>query len=63
VEDRSAKIFGAIFYNAILLGHSLGEALIQSRARLHVERSPDWADYIHYGDSEFRIKLRSDNPT
>jgi hypothetical protein len=23
---------------------------------VHARRSPDWADYVHYGDAEFRLK-------
>ena len=31
-------------------------ALVKARRAVHARRSPDWADYIHYGDAEFRLK-------
>jgi hypothetical protein len=44
-----------VFYAELLRG-SIGRALVKARRAVHARRSPDWADYIHYGDAEFRLK-------
>jgi hypothetical protein len=56
VEDASASAFATVFYRE-LLRTSIGTALLKARRAVHARRSPDWADYVHYGDSEFRLKL------
>ena len=56
VDDASASAFASVFYKEVLRG-SIGTALVKARRAIHARRSPDWADYIHYGDSEFRLKL------
>ena len=55
VEDSSATAFASVFYRELLRG-SIGSALVKARRAVHARRSPDWADYIHYGDAEFRLK-------
>jgi hypothetical protein len=55
VDDASASAFASIFY-AQLLRTSIGTALVKARRAIHARRSPDWADYVHYGDAEFRLK-------
>jgi len=55
VEDSSATAFASVFYAELLRG-SIGRALVKARRAVHARRSPDWADYIHYGDAEFRLK-------
>ena len=55
VDDASASAFASVFY-AQLLRASIGTALVKARRAIHARRSPDWADYIHYGDAEFRLK-------
>lgn len=57
VSDDAAAAFAAAFYGAILRG-SIGDALVKARRAVHARRSPDWADYVHYGDAEFRLKVR-----
>jgi len=57
VGDAAATTFAATFYKELLRG-SIGTALVRARRALHAQKSPDWADYIHYGDSEFRLKTR-----
>jgi hypothetical protein len=57
VEDRAATAFAATFYRELLRG-SIGHALVKARRAVHERRSPDWADYVHYGDAEFRLKSR-----
>jgi hypothetical protein len=55
VGDDSATAFAAGFYREVLRG-SIGEALVKARRAVLAEGSPDWADYVHYGDAEFRLK-------
>jgi pimeloyl-ACP methyl ester carboxylesterase len=55
VDDASASAFAAVFYREILRT-SIGTALVKARRAIHARRSPDWADYVHYGDAEFRLK-------
>jgi hypothetical protein len=55
VEDASASAFASVFYAQLLRG-SIGRALVQARRAVLARHSPDWADYIHYGDAEFRLK-------
>lgn len=57
VSDDSAKAFGESFYKAILAGQTLGEAMRIARGGVHEESELDWADYIHYGDFQFCVKL------
>jgi pimeloyl-ACP methyl ester carboxylesterase len=56
VDDASASSFAAVFYRE-LLRTSIGGALVKARRAIHARGSADWADYIHYGDAEFRLKL------
>jgi CHAT domain-containing protein/PGAP1-like protein len=55
VEDASATAFATVFYTDLMRG-SIGRALVMARRAVHARRSHDWADYIHYGDAEFRLK-------
>ncbi|HUQ10183.1 MAG TPA: CHAT domain-containing protein [Steroidobacteraceae bacterium] len=55
VGDDSATAFAERFYREVLRG-SIGDALVKARRAVLAERSPDWADYVHYGDAEFRLK-------
>jgi hypothetical protein len=57
VGDDAAAAFAGAFYGEVLRG-SIGAALVKARRAVHARRSPDWADYVHYGDAEFRLKLR-----
>jgi hypothetical protein len=58
VDDASASAFATVFYREVLRT-SIGMALVKARRAIHARRSPDWADYIHYGDAEFRLKSNS----
>jgi hypothetical protein len=49
--------FGATFYPALLAGNSLGDAVLKARNEIYAKQLLDWADYIHYGDYQFCIKL------
>ncbi len=55
VDDASASAFASVFYKELLRA-SIGTALVKARRAIHARRSPDWADYVHYGDAEFRLK-------
>jgi hypothetical protein len=55
VEDAAAAAFATVFYRELLRG-SIGAALVRARRAVRARRSPDWADYVHYGDAEFRLK-------
>jgi hypothetical protein len=55
VGDDAAAAFATAFYRELLRG-SIGAALVKARRAVHARRSPDWADYVHYGDAEFRLK-------
>jgi hypothetical protein len=59
VADTSATAFASVFY-AQLLRTGIGAALVKARRAIHARRSPDWADYIHYGDADFRLKATSE---
>ena len=56
VADAAAAAFASSFYRQLLRG-SIGDALVKARRAVHALGSPDWADYIHYGDAEFRLKV------
>ena len=59
VGDTPAEQFAAIFYKALALGHSIGEALQEGRKRVMELKSVDWANYIHYGSPAFVVKRRT----
>ena len=56
VEDEAATAFATAFYRE-LLRSTIGGALVKARRAVHARHSPDWADYVHYGDGDFRLKL------
>jgi CHAT domain-containing protein len=60
VGDAPAKLFAQSFYGAILEGKSVGQALILARTAVYRlgAQTVDWADYIHYGNPHFVLKLR-----
>ncbi len=55
VEDSAAAAFAPAFYRELLRG-TIGSALVKARRAVHARRSPDWADYVHYGDAAFKLK-------
>jgi hypothetical protein len=55
VDDASANAFASVFYRELMRA-SIGTALVKARRAVHARRSPDWADYVHYGDADFRLK-------
>ncbi|MFN0018384.1 MAG: CHAT domain-containing protein [Pirellulaceae bacterium] len=60
VSDDSAKTFGESFYKSLLEGNALGVAVKHARGVVHGNSELDWADYIHYGDYKFRVKLKAE---
>lgn len=57
VGDAAALAFAEVFYARLLANDALGAAVLAARRKVRDLRSPDWADYIHYGDPDFRLKL------
>jgi hypothetical protein len=62
VGDNAAREFAGRFYAAILEGRTIGKALLEGRAAVRAlpEKSVDWADYVHYGNPNFVMKLRAE---
>lgn len=58
VGDEAAKEFADTFYTEILKGQTVGKALMLSRKAVQAIKSVDWADYIHYGNHDFRLKVK-----
>jgi hypothetical protein len=56
VGDAAAEAFGKEFYTQIARGAPIREALQAGRSAVRARGSVDWADYVHYGSPEFRIK-------
>lgn len=57
VGDAAASSFARAFYGALLTGGTIGDALLDGRKAVQASGSVDWADYIHYGDPRFRLKV------
>ncbi|UCF33060.1 MAG: CHAT domain-containing protein, partial [Phycisphaerales bacterium] len=57
VGDTPAKRFAETFYKKLLTGGTLAEALLAGRRVVKDIPSVDWADYIHYGCYDFRLKV------
>ena len=55
VGDEAASTFSLQAYGALLEGDTLGAAVLAGRARLAALPSIDWADYVHYGNVDFRL--------
>lgn len=64
VQDVTASTFATTFYECLLAGATLNGALLSSRCELQkLSNSPapqDWADYVFYGDPDFRLKACAD---
>lgn len=56
VGDAPAKAFAETFYTLLLEGTPIGDALLEARRVVAKQKSQDWADYIHYGNSRFVLK-------
>jgi CHAT domain-containing protein len=58
VGDQPALAFSQTLYAELLRGEALGEAVLEARRRTAALPSLDWADYVHYGNPEFRLVTR-----
>ncbi|WP_077023253.1 CHAT domain-containing protein [Fuerstiella marisgermanici] len=62
VGDHAAAVFAETFYGVLLaqdpqVPPTIGSALAKAREQLYSESELDWANYIHYGEPAFRLKL------
>jgi hypothetical protein len=55
VGDEAAFGFSRELYARLLDGAALGDAVLAARRRLKAMPSLDWADYVHYGNLDFRL--------
>jgi O-acetyl-ADP-ribose deacetylase (regulator of RNase III) len=55
VADEQAQRFALRCYEALCLGRTLGEALLEARRQLRAEGAIHWLAYQHYGDARERI--------
>jgi hypothetical protein len=57
VGDAAAEQFAKSFYGDVVNAMPIGKAVLNARRQVSEKtESVDWADYIHYGDSRFRLK-------
>jgi pimeloyl-ACP methyl ester carboxylesterase len=56
VGDNAAATFASTFYQTVLEGGALGTAVLGGRQAVLKMGSPDWADYILYGNADFVLK-------
>lgn len=56
VGDEAATAFAATFYEGLLGGRAVGDALAAAREELRARQLVDWADYIHFGSHDFVVK-------
>lgn len=61
VGDVPAKSFATVFYQKLLDGDTLVQALSAARAAVDKIQSEDWADYIYYGSVDFAVKEPAPN--
>ena len=50
VGDEAALAFSTRFYDRLLDGERVGDAMLAARRRVFDLGSIDWADYVHYGN-------------
>ena len=55
VGDEAALAFSTRFYDRLLDGERVGDAILAARRRVFDLGSIDWADYVHYGNPSFRL--------
>jgi len=58
VNDAAAGKFAATFYNGLLGGDPLGLALRNARQEILLLTARDWANYQHFGNPSYRLRLR-----
>ncbi|HUP48212.1 MAG TPA: CHAT domain-containing protein [Thermoanaerobaculia bacterium] len=61
VGDAPATEFATSFYQSLFEGKTVGKSVNAGRAAVRALTSPraqrDWADYVHYGNADFVLKL------
>lgn len=65
VDDNAAKVFAARFYEGLLSGKTVRESVISGRNKVYelpAGPHPDFANYIHYGDPTFVVKVSTNDP-
>lgn len=60
VDDDAAEAFATEFYSMLLDGKTLGDAVLRGRQAVFGQGSGDWADYVLYGITSFRLAARRD---
>ncbi|MCU1329093.1 MAG: hypothetical protein JWN34_4463, partial [Bryobacterales bacterium] len=60
VGDASAETFATTFYEMVLAGQTIGNALLAGRKKIDEAKNRDWADYLLYGSYDFVLKRRAD---
>jgi hypothetical protein len=60
VSDSAATAFAATLYRDLAKGGSIGNALNAARTAVRGLPSADWANYLHYGSYDFRLKAPKD---
>ena len=63
VDDAAAESFAETFYGAVVKGATLGDAVLRGRVAVRQLNKVDWADYIHYGDQQFCVKIPAGSNT
>ncbi len=58
VNDADAATFAQSLYGSLLRGSSLGTAILKARRLILAKGSPNWADYVHYGNPAFFLARR-----
>jgi CHAT domain-containing protein len=57
VGDTPAVEFATALYTGLARGETMNEAIRAGRQAVEANNSKDWADYIHYGDPNFALKI------
>jgi CHAT domain-containing protein len=55
VNDEGAEAFAGAFYAALLQGDSLSVSLIKGRKAVLAKELGDWANYVLYGNPDFKL--------
>lgn len=56
VDDNAAGICAQIVYPLLLEGKTINQALCKARNDLYDKNHADWANYVFYGDPDFKLK-------
>jgi len=57
VGDAAAALFAGTVYTRLALGATLEAAVLEGRKALRTAQHADWANYMLFGGSDFRIQL------